>query len=310
MNIRFVETFIWLARLKNFRTTAEKLNTTQPNISSRITSLEDYLRTKLYVRGTKEFQLTAAGRRLFDYAEQIVDLCNKMKEDVGSADSDKAVLRIGVIELVTLSWFPQFVEAIRSSDFISEVDFITETTISLTDSLRKDEIDIAFAWGPSNEPNITHDYICNYDMRWIGHPKFMSGEDNLDIVDIAKLPVIPTRKGTSGYAMVREYFAGYGLDSLPGSVDRITMNAFSLSTSAHLIRNGLGIMAIPSLIMADDLRNGTVLSLPVKQALPPAYLTACYKIPTVRPMVTRVVEMARTIAKAYGETVNPEHFWI
>ncbi len=310
MNIRFLETFIWLARLKSFRTTAEKLNTTQPNISSRIASLEDYLRTKLYVRSSKEFQLTAAGRRLFEYAEQIVDLCSQMKIDVGAADSDRGVLRIGLIELVTISWFPRFVEAIRESGFISEIDFITETSVNLTEALRKDEIDVAFLWGPSNEPNVTNDYICNYAMSWIGHPQFLNGTDSMDVVDVAKLPVIPTRKGTSGYVIVKEYFASYGLDSIPNSVDRITMNAYSLSTAAHLVRTGLGVMAIPSLVMANDLLDGTVVKLPVKQSLPPAHLTACYKIPTVRPVVNKVVEIARTIAKEYAAEIGQEHFWV
>ena len=35
MNIRFLETFLWLARLKSFNATAERLNTTQPAISAR-----------------------------------------------------------------------------------------------------------------------------------------------------------------------------------------------------------------------------------------------------------------------------------
>ena len=39
MNIRFLETFVWLAKLENFRLTAEKLHTTQAAVSSRIASL-------------------------------------------------------------------------------------------------------------------------------------------------------------------------------------------------------------------------------------------------------------------------------
>ena len=36
MNLRFLETFVWLAKLRNFRMTAEKLHTTQAAVSSRI----------------------------------------------------------------------------------------------------------------------------------------------------------------------------------------------------------------------------------------------------------------------------------
>ena len=40
MNLRFLETFVWVARLKSFRLTAEKLFTTQASVSSRIAALE------------------------------------------------------------------------------------------------------------------------------------------------------------------------------------------------------------------------------------------------------------------------------
>ena len=43
MNLKFLETFVWVARLKSFRLTAEKLFTTQASISSRIAVLESEL---------------------------------------------------------------------------------------------------------------------------------------------------------------------------------------------------------------------------------------------------------------------------
>ncbi|HOP19656.1 MAG TPA: LysR family transcriptional regulator [Amphiplicatus sp.] len=310
MNIKFLETFIWLVRLKSFRATAEKLNTTQPNISSRISSLEDILRTTLYVRGSKEFQLTAAGRRIFDHAEQIVDLYLLMQREVSSAGSEQAVLRIGIIEMVTLSWLPEFVRLIRESDAIGEVDFVTETSADLIDLLRKDKIDVAFLWGPSNEPNITNEYICNYAMNWLGVPSFREGADEIDIIDVAKLPVMATREGTSGHTMVREYFASYGVDFVPGASNRISMVSYSIATAIQIVRTGLGVMALPPLMVADDLQKGVIEILPVRQQMPPAYLTACYKLPTPRLFVTHVVELAREAASNYATGVNPDHFWI
>lgn len=41
MNIRFLQTFVWVARLGSFRLTAEKLSTTQAAVSSRISVLEN-----------------------------------------------------------------------------------------------------------------------------------------------------------------------------------------------------------------------------------------------------------------------------
>ena len=58
MNIRFLETFVWLAQLKHFRLTAEKLHTTQSAVSSRIATLEQDFGVRLFDRIAREVALT------------------------------------------------------------------------------------------------------------------------------------------------------------------------------------------------------------------------------------------------------------
>jgi DNA-binding transcriptional LysR family regulator len=309
MNVRFLETFIWLTRLRSFRATAEKLNTTQPNISARITALEEQLRVDLYVRGAKEFQPTAAGRRLYDYAEQIVELSVRMQKELRVTDDDNTVLRVGIIELVTLTWLPQLVQAIRASEVMTEVDFMTETTGSLIQSLRKDELDLAFVWGPANEPNIVSEHICSYATAWLGAPALCKGLETMDVLDVARLPVIASKKEASDHTIVKEYFAAYGLDNVTRAEDRVRLSSYSMATSMQLIRTGLGVMAMAPLLMTDELRDGSVVVLPVTQPLSPVYLTACYKPLSARPGVSRLVRLAHAAASQYAPLVDPMHMW-
>jgi len=52
MNINFkqIEAFVWVADLGSFRHAAERLNTTQPNISTRISNLEEMIGAKVMER--------------------------------------------------------------------------------------------------------------------------------------------------------------------------------------------------------------------------------------------------------------------
>ena len=50
IDLRNLETFVWVAQLGGFRSAADKLNTTQPAISARIALLEDELGVKLFDR--------------------------------------------------------------------------------------------------------------------------------------------------------------------------------------------------------------------------------------------------------------------
>ena len=50
-----IEAFVQVADLASFRRAAERLNTTQPNISARISGLESQLNLKLFERGGASF---------------------------------------------------------------------------------------------------------------------------------------------------------------------------------------------------------------------------------------------------------------
>lgn len=73
LNLKQLETFVWIANLGSFRQAAEHLCTTQPAISTRITNLEHTLNTMLFNREKGGVTLTAKGRELLPLAENILN---------------------------------------------------------------------------------------------------------------------------------------------------------------------------------------------------------------------------------------------
>ena len=73
MNLRFVEAFLWVARLKSFKGAAEKLHTTQAAISSRIATLEEELGARLFERDNRSVTLTFRGTELVPLAERMLE---------------------------------------------------------------------------------------------------------------------------------------------------------------------------------------------------------------------------------------------
>src|SRR5256885_944731 len=82
MNLRFLETFVLLAELRNFRLTAERLYTTQAAVSSRIATLEQEFGVRLFDRGVREVTLTADGAKALVHAERMLRLMREMREDM------------------------------------------------------------------------------------------------------------------------------------------------------------------------------------------------------------------------------------
>ena len=71
MNLRFVETFLWVARLGSFSAAAERLHTTQAAISNRIATLERDLGIRLFERDVRCVRLTSLGQLAVPKAEEL-----------------------------------------------------------------------------------------------------------------------------------------------------------------------------------------------------------------------------------------------
>lgn len=84
MDIRQLETFIQVARLKSFSKAAEKLFITQPTVTNHIQNLEQELGTILINRSGKNISLTDAGTLFYKHAINIINSCEMAKFDLSS----------------------------------------------------------------------------------------------------------------------------------------------------------------------------------------------------------------------------------
>ena len=79
-------------------------------MSSRISTLEDELGVLLLNRSEKQFKLTDAGVRFLVYADKMLALQRKLKNEMGSPRQMAVSLRIGAIESVLHSWLIPWLE--------------------------------------------------------------------------------------------------------------------------------------------------------------------------------------------------------
>ncbi|MDN6639971.1 MAG: LysR family transcriptional regulator, partial [Tetragenococcus sp.] len=72
MDLHKLETFLDLTETKNYSETAERLFTTQGNISKQIISLEKELGTSLFLRAHRQIELTEEAQLILPYIQTIV----------------------------------------------------------------------------------------------------------------------------------------------------------------------------------------------------------------------------------------------
>jgi DNA-binding transcriptional LysR family regulator len=107
VNLKQLETFYWAAKLGSFTAAAQRVNSTQSTVSMRIHELEQEFGVDLFDRSQRTARVTARGRELIRYAEQMLSLSAEMRDRISAPDSIPGVMRLGVAEAISVTWLPR-----------------------------------------------------------------------------------------------------------------------------------------------------------------------------------------------------------
>jgi DNA-binding transcriptional LysR family regulator len=107
MDINQLEVFLAVAQEKSFSRAAAALHRTQPAVSQGIRRLEAELGEPLFDRSSKDGTLTVAGRVLFDFAQQMMNLRHHAHSAIRELrDLHRGKLSLGANEYTVMSLMP------------------------------------------------------------------------------------------------------------------------------------------------------------------------------------------------------------
>jgi DNA-binding transcriptional LysR family regulator len=114
MELRHLRTFTAAAERESFTRAAEALNLTQASVSQQVAALQKELGTELFERRGRGVCLTSAGRRLHEYARQILDLVAEATSQVsGTVQHVSGHLRIATSSVPAESLVPELLAVFR-----------------------------------------------------------------------------------------------------------------------------------------------------------------------------------------------------
>ena len=300
MNLRFLETFVWLAKLRNFRMTAEKLHTTQAAVSSRIATLEQDFGVRLFDRGGRDVTLTQDGTKVLIYAERILKLAHEMQREVSDRESISGTVRIGVIEAIVHSWLPHLIERIRQDFPKLAIELTSDTTIHLGEQLKNGQLDLILQAESVLGSAIANVELGRYPMRWVASPRLGIADELLDLLDLAVFPIISFSRDSGPHQATVRSFA-----ELP--VDAVQINCInSIAAIIRLAVDGFGVAVVPPAIVQRELLENQLRLLKVKQPPPELVLIASYRTGLDSPLAELIVQMAQQVTTEYALTSGPE----
>ncbi len=294
LDLRNLETFVWVARLSGFRLAAEKLNTTQPAISARIAQLEEDLGARLFERNAKKVQLTSKGGELLGYAERMLSLRTDLLRAVGDPASLRGRLRLGVPETIVHTWLAALVERINTAYPAITLDIEVDSTVNLREALVADRLDIAFLFGELHDPRFRIEPLCSYPLAWFAAPRLPLPAGKVVLSDVARWPIITFRRGSAPHDSVsRLLFAS----------ELTQARIFGSSSIAGIVRmalDGIGTCVLPPSVVTSYVAEGALRQLDLAQELAPIDFHISYPAKTENFLVAVVADLAASTARQHS----------
>lgn len=305
MNTRFLETFVTLARLESFRATAQLLHATPATISLRIRSLEDELKCTLIDRSASQFRLTQSGSALLGLAKRVVDTARALREAAGQGVAIGGKLRLGVIETIVHSWLAQYVAYLKENYPKLEIDMTVGSSSSLQKQLLSGDLDIAIRAEGIDSPRIVSNAIASYPVRWIAKRGLISRRGPGLAQRVLQYPILTFGRGSAPQVALENIVCSLAKEcAVPAEQINVTCLP-SVTLIVQLARDGYGVAAIPSLFVADALRDGSLIELPLKPSPPPIIVSVCKPVHTT-PMIDEAANAARVVCSVYSRSFMSE----
>jgi len=263
-SLNALRTFEAVARHNSFTRAAAELNVTQSAASRLVRSLEDYLQVVLFTRQSRRIELTDQGRFYNRLVRESLDLIEAGTLELISSKDGKGTLSIGMLPTFGTRWLlprlPSFQEAhpeialnIISSD--GELDFA------------KERIDVAIRFGHGNWPDAIVDPLMGEEIQMVCSPRLMQGPDAITSFDALRRHRL-IRHSTRPNNW-EHWFRSVGESHLDVRWGPALEHFFMIIEAAIA---GLGVALLPSFLIADEIRKGTLVEpLPARVAGPGAY---------------------------------------
>ena len=265
MTLSQLRTFALVARLGSLHAAAETLGVSEPAVSSALTALRQDLGDPLFVRAAGGIALTAGGRALADYAQDIVGLADQARWEVSNAKNDA-----GRLKIVSTAPFAEHAAG-RLLDLFTKrvpgasVDVVVESAEDLGSLLQERAYDIALGARPAAPAGAAVAELrleCVPFLRYqralvaaAGHPLApLHGP-----VSVARLLDRPWFAGPAGIQDTSE--EGRWLASMGVAPEIIRLSSETEALAA--VRAGEGIMLALGHIVRAELQSGVIVRLPV-----------------------------------------------
>lgn len=275
MDIKKLETFIVVARLKSFIAASELLHLTQPAISTRIANFEHELNCKLFNRVGRTVELTPKGREILSHAIRIVEDAQSFRRLAGTPSFLSGRVRIGSTDSFVRTSLDSIITRMARKYPDIAIDLIVSDSTLLWSQLLDGEVDVGFIADPMSHAAIRSLSLFDTRLVWVAKREMFPESPVLSVTELVENKIFVPRRGSFAFSAV-----------LRGLQDRDTFNnnlcgIGSIEAAIRLTEAGLGIGVFPLNVIEERISAQALAIIDVAGfTLPDIHYKACHRTDT------------------------------
>lgn len=257
-----LNTFITLAKIKNYTKTAEILNITQPAVSQHIKFLEEYYGVQLFKKQGRSIELTEEGKLLLKYAAEIEVLYKAAEIEIRNKSGIVKTYNVGASMTIGGYVLPGILAKHKKLYKNITILLQVNNTEEIIEKLMSRTLDFAVVEGPFDKKRFKFKKFKDDELVLAVSPEHdFAKQKQVDIKDIICGNLILRESGSGTRKIFEDKLVelGYTLNSMENY-----MEIGSISAIKSLVESNLGYTIISKETIKKELSMGTITVVPIK----------------------------------------------
>lgn len=263
---RRLQVFHTVARLLSFTKAAETLHMTQPAVTFQIRQLEEFFNTRLFDRTHNRINLTAAGERVFEYADRILELYSEMDNRVREMTGDvSGVLVIGASTTIAEYVLPSLLGEFKQMHESINIRLNVSNSMGVVHMVENNTVDVGIVESPISNKNLAVEVCWHDQLLFICPPSHpLAGESVIKTEALRDLPFVMREEGSGTLDFIRNHLTENGISIHEYN---ISLEVGSPEAVKSAVEAGLGISIVSSATVRKEIKLGTLMAIPLEPAL-------------------------------------------
>ena len=263
MTLDQLRIFLAVAENMHFTRAAEALYLTQPAVSAAIQSLEEEYRVKLFDRIGRHIEITEAGQFLQTEAQKILEYVGATERGLRELNNlQRGELRLGASLTLGNYWLPNTISYFKRLYPGIFVNCTLANAEEICEKIVLGKVDLGLIAGevkPSLKKNLDQEVVGSDCLKIVvgkSHPWFERKE--ISLTELITGDWVMRESGSGTQQMFEQSLRNRGIDTTELNVILVLCSSEMVKAA---VENGVGVAAIPELMVKKELELGTLHSL-------------------------------------------------